>query len=51
MILGPPGPPRKLHVEHLSKTSLTLVWEKPDLDGGSPVTGYYVEKRQGFSTR
>ena len=30
---------------------MTLTWEKPEFDGGSPVTGYYVERRQGYSSR
>lgn len=50
-IVGPPGVCKKLHVENLTRTSLTLVWEGPDFDGGSPVTGFYVEKRQGYSNR
>ena len=51
MKLGSPGAPRNLQIEDLSKHKVILTWEKPDFDGGSPVTGYYLEKRQSYSTR
>ena len=47
----PPGQPQNLHIENLKKTGCTLVWEPPTSDGGSPITGYYVEKSAGFSSR
>jgi len=48
---GVPNEPRSLEVENMTASSAVLVWEKPDFDGGSPITGYYVEKRQGYSAR
>jgi titin len=48
---SPPGAPEKLQIEEMSRNAVTLVWQKPDFDGGSPITGYFVEKRQGYSTR
>ena len=43
----PPSPPQNVKVNDLSKTSCTLTWEPPENDGGSPVTGYYVERKSG----
>lgn len=40
----PPGPPTKLRADEVTKTSATIRWEPPETDGGSPVTGYYVER-------
>lgn len=42
----PPGPPRKVSVEGVGKTCATLTWKAPEFDGGSPITGYYVERMQ-----
>jgi titin len=46
-----PNAPRKVMVEDLGRDHVTLVWEEPDYDGGSKVAGYYIEKRQGRSSR
>jgi len=51
LAFGPPGPPRNVRVEDLSKTACTIVWEAPKSDGGSKITGYYVEKSTCRSTR
>lgn len=39
-----PGPPYKLEPSDIAKDSLTLSWYEPDEDGGSPITGYWVER-------
>ena len=48
---GTPGAPRHLEMDNLTKRTVTLAWDKPDFDGGSPIIGYYVERRQAYSNR
>uniref|UniRef100_A0A1A9V0P1 Twitchin n=1 Tax=Glossina austeni TaxID=7395 RepID=A0A1A9V0P1_GLOAU len=44
-ILGPPEKPKgPLEVTCITKDSCKLNWQKPDDDGGKPVTAYQVEK-------
>ena len=31
----------------ISKTHATLTWQPPEFDGGSPIKGYYVERKSG----
>ena len=47
----PPSPPRKVAVENVTKTSCTVTWEAPKSDGGSPITGYYLEKSTARASR
>ena len=49
--LDPPGPPQNLHIENLTSSSCTLVWEPPSFDGGSEIKGYYIERSSGYSSR
>lgn len=35
----------------MTKSSATLTWEQPENNGGSPVTGYMVERKPVDSTR
>ena len=48
---GPPGPPEAPEVSDITKESCVLTWKPPAKDGGSPVTGYYIEKKQTTSQR
>ena len=40
---GAPGAPRGIET---TEDSITITWTKPRHDGGSPITGYIIEKRQ-----
>ena len=40
-----PFPPRNLTAIETSSDYIVIRWEAPESDGGSPVTGYVVEKR------
>ena len=42
---GKPDPPRNLSVTGCTESTAGLKWEPPELDGGSPITGYVVEMR------
>lgn len=39
-----PQPPRNLRVVELYKDYITVAWEEPAKDGGSPIKEYIVEK-------
>lgn len=40
-----------IQVAEVTDKSVTLTWDAPQSDGGSPITGYVVEKRQSHSPR
>lgn len=42
---GKPSTPKNLRVKEVNKDYVILTWEAPDSDGGSPITGYSVEKK------
>ncbi len=45
-MLGAPGKPKgPLQVVAVKRDSATIAWAKPDDDGGKPISGYTVEKR------
>ena len=41
-----PSAPKELKFGAITRDSVHLTWEPPDDDGGSPLTGYVVEKRE-----
>ena len=47
--LGPPAVPEAPTVRPEDKTSISVVWEEPDNDGGRPITGYEVQYQNGGS--
>jgi len=40
-----PGPPLNVKYGNVTKSSIDLTWSKPATDGGSPIIGYKLEKR------
>ncbi|XP_066264227.1 titin-like [Branchiostoma lanceolatum] len=46
-----PGPPLELRIINVQSDSMSLTWLEPDFDGGSPVQGYFLEKRDKISKR
>lgn len=41
----PPGPPAKPVVLNVTSDGMTVQWDAPSFDGGSPITGYHLEKK------
>lgn len=48
-ILGKPGTPQDLKVTSIDNKKATLSWLAPDSNGGSPITGYAIEKKDTSS--
>lgn len=49
---GKPGRPSEpIKAKALTKDSLELSWQPPEHDGGSPITGYIIEKRDKAFSR
>jgi len=46
-----PGAPSAPEVSEVTKESCQLSWTAPEEDGGSPVTGYFIERSTAGSSR
>lgn len=46
MFSDPPSAPGSPYAVETTIESITLSWSKPRDDGGSPITGYVLEKRE-----
>lgn len=44
-----PGKPGVPEITDYDKDFVELKWDKPESDGGSPITGYVIEKRDKFN--
>ena len=44
-VLHYPDPPENLHADEFAGDALTLFWNPPKDNGGSPITGYVVERK------
>lgn len=47
-IPGPPSTPEVLDVTH---EGMTLTWRPPEVDGGSSIAGYIIERKEARSDR
>lgn len=45
-VLDKPQAPRDLNIESVAEDAVSLSWQPPAYDGGSPIKGYTVEKRE-----
>jgi len=44
-VVDEPGAPRSLRVKDYWTDYITVMWDSPEFDGGSPITSYIIEKR------
>ena len=50
-IVDKPGPPDSPTISDVHKTGCTVAWQPPKEDGGTPVTGYHIERHLTSSDR
>ena len=46
ILVAVPRQPGTPTVSNVTRESISIFWDEPTHDGGSPVTGYYVEKKE-----
>ena len=51
VVADKPGPPEAPTVSDVTKTGCVVAWQPPKEDGGSPLTGYHVERCLAKSDR
>lgn len=51
LVSDPPGAPGVPECTGTTEDSISLAWEPPLNDGGKPIKGYIVEKREKGSKR
>ena len=44
-VVDNPSSPKNLTADEVTESTVCLSWDIPEDDGGSPITGYLVEKR------
>jgi len=49
--LFPPQPPQVVEINEIFRDRVSVSWNRTRDDGGSPVTGYFVERREATSDR
>ncbi|KAJ0005322.1 hypothetical protein NQD34_015216 [Periophthalmus magnuspinnatus] len=45
-MFNPPGPPGPPECSDITENAVTVAWALPDYDGGSPISGYVIERRE-----
>ena len=50
-LLDVPGAPGKPTVSDIDATQMTVSWTPPQSDGGTPIIGYFVERKSDTSSR
>jgi titin len=49
-VMDKPSPPRDLQVTEVQRDAVTVTWQPPEDDGGSPLTQYILERRDAKRT-